>query len=205
MRDKKEKKHVYCVFLLVFCKERTSHMGITKEYKKHASLQPNKIAIKENDRVLTYKEWFESVYKVANWLNEKESKNKTIAIVLENRIEFLQLFAGAAMAGWVCVPLDIKWKQDELKERIAISNPDMIVTGRYKLNDLPDEEGRVIEIDEWKRMIEKYLPTYFPIENVQNAPFIWDSHQDRLGKQKRFYVRNNRGFIVLIVMYMTFI
>ncbi|ARO66472.1 N-terminal part of acyl-CoA synthase [Bacillus cereus] len=26
-------------------------MGITKEYKKHASLQPNKIAIKENDRV----------------------------------------------------------------------------------------------------------------------------------------------------------
>ena len=73
------------------------------------------------------------------------------------------------MTGWVCVPLDIKWKQDELKERIAISNPDMIVTERYKLNDLPDEEGRVIEIDEWKRMIEKYLPTYFPIENVQNA------------------------------------
>ncbi len=59
-------------------------MGITKEYKKYASLQPNKIAIKENDRVLTYKDWFESVCKVANWLNEKESKNKTVAIVLEN-------------------------------------------------------------------------------------------------------------------------
>ncbi|WP_338259401.1 AMP-binding protein, partial [Bacillus anthracis] len=161
-------------------------MGITKEYKKHASLQPNKIAIKENDRVLTYKEWFESVYKVAKWLNEKESKNKTIAIVLENRIEFLQLFAGAAMAGWVCVPLDIKWKQDELKERIAISNPDMIVTERYKLNDLPNEEGRVIEIDEWKRMIEKYLPTYFPIENVQNAPFYMGFTSGSTGKAKAF-------------------
>ena len=66
-------------------------MGITKEYKKHASLQPNKIAIKENDRVLTYKEWFESVCKVASWLNEK-SKNKTIAILLENRIEFYNYF-----------------------------------------------------------------------------------------------------------------
>lgn len=161
-------------------------MGITKEYKKHASLQPNKIAIKENDRVLTYKEWFESVYKVAKWLNEKESKNKTIAIVLENRIEFLQLFAGAAMAGWVRVPLDIKWKQDELKERIAISNPDMIVTERYKLNDLPNEEGRVIEIDEWKRMIEKYLPTYFPIENVQNAPFYMGFTSGSTGKAKAF-------------------
>lgn len=50
MRDKKEKKHVYCVFLLLFCKERTSQMGITKEYKKYASLQTNKIAIKENDQ-----------------------------------------------------------------------------------------------------------------------------------------------------------
>ena len=36
------------------------------------------------------------------------------------------------MAGWICVPLDIRWKQDELKERIAISNPDVIVTERYK-------------------------------------------------------------------------
>ncbi|MDP7988360.1 acyl-CoA synthetase [Bacillus sp. MHSD_36] len=161
-------------------------MGITKEYKKHAFLQPNKIAIKENNRVLTYKEWFESVCKVANWLNGKGSKNKTIAIVLENHIEFLQLFAGAAMAGWVCVPLDIKWKQDELKERIAISNPDVIVTERYKVNDLPGEEGRVIEIDEWKRMIEHYLPTYQPVENVQHAPFYMGFTSGSTGKAKAF-------------------
>ncbi|PFV76396.1 acyl-CoA synthetase [Bacillus sp. AFS059628] len=161
-------------------------MGITKEYKKHAFLQPNKIAIKENNRVLTYKEWFEAVCKVANWLNKKESKNKTIAIVLENRIEFLQLFAGAAMTGWICVPLDIKWKQDELKERIAISNPDVIVTERYKVNDLPDEEKRVIEIDEWKRMIENDLPTYYPVENVQNAPFYMGFTSGSTGKAKAF-------------------
>ncbi|MDM5234736.1 acyl-CoA synthetase [Bacillus cereus] len=161
-------------------------MGITKEYKKHASLQPNKIAIKENDRVLTYKEWFESVRKVANWLNEKESKNKTIAIVLENRMEFLQLFAGAAMAGWICVPLDIKWKKDELKERLAISNPDMVVTERYKLNDISGEEGRVIVIDEWKRMIENYLPTDSTAENVQNTPFYMGFTSGSTGKAKAF-------------------
>lgn len=180
-------------------------MGITKEYKKYASLQPNKIAIKENDRVLTYKDWFESVCKVANWLNEKESKNKTVAIVLENCTEFLQIFAGSAMAGWVCVPLDIKWKRDELKERIAISKPDIIVAEQYRLSDIFCEEGRVIEIEEWKEMIENYLPTYHPVENVQNAPFIWDLHQDRLEKQKHFYVLNSHGYIVLIAMYMIFI
>ncbi|PFZ73130.1 acyl-CoA synthetase [Bacillus toyonensis] len=161
-------------------------MGIIKEYKKHASLQPNKIAIKENDRALTYKEWFESVCKVANWLHVTESKNKTIAIVLENRMEFLQLFAGAAMAGWVCVPLDVKWKKDELKERLAISNPDMVVTERYKLNDISDEEGRVLAIDEWKQRIENYLPTDYPGENVQNAPFYMGFTSGSTGKAKAF-------------------
>ncbi|PEM12578.1 acyl-CoA synthetase [Bacillus toyonensis] len=161
-------------------------MGIIKEYKKHASLQPNKIAIKENDRALTYKEWFESVCKVANWLRVTESKNKTIAIVLENRMEFLQLFAGAAMAGWVCVPLDVKWKKDELKERLAISNPDMVVTERYKLNDISDEEGRVLAIDEWKQRIENYLPTDYPGENVQNAPFYMGFTSGSTGKAKAF-------------------
>ncbi|MDT3495078.1 acyl-CoA synthetase [Bacillus toyonensis] len=161
-------------------------MGIIKEYKKHASLQPNKIAIKENDRALTYKEWFESVCKVANWLRVTESKNKTIAIVLENRMEFLQLFAGAAMAGWICVPLDVKWKKDELKERLAISNSDMVVTERYKLNDISDEEGRVIAIDEWKQIIENYLPTEYPGENVQNAPFYMGFTSGSTGKAKAF-------------------
>ena len=85
--DKKEKKHVRCVSFYYFGKKGRLIWVLQKNIK-HASLQPNKIAIKENDRVLTYKEWFESVYKVANWLNEKESKNKTIVIVLENRIEF---------------------------------------------------------------------------------------------------------------------
>lgn len=161
-------------------------MGITKEYKKYASLQPNKIAIKENDRVLTYKDWYESVCKVANWLNESESKNKTVAIVLENCAEFLQIFAGAAMAGWVCVPLDIKWKRDELKDRLVISKPDVIVAEQYRLNDISYEEGRIIEIEEWKEMIENFLPTYHSVEHVQDAPFYMGFTSGSTGKAKAF-------------------
>ena len=75
MRDEREETRSLRVSFIIL-RERTSHMGITKEYKKHASLQPNKIAIKENDRVLTYKEWFESVCKVASWLDEKSQRIK---------------------------------------------------------------------------------------------------------------------------------
>ena len=52
MRDDKGKKHVNSVFLLLFW---NVSYGYYKRIQKHASLQPNKIAIKENDRVLTYK------------------------------------------------------------------------------------------------------------------------------------------------------
>lgn len=90
------------------------------------------------------------------------------------------------MAGWVCVPLDVKWKKDELKERLAISNPDMVVTERYKLNDISDEEGRVLAIDEWKQRIENYLPTDYPGENVQNAPFYMGFTSGSTGKAKAF-------------------
>ncbi|MFF1994124.1 acyl-CoA synthetase [Bacillus mycoides] len=161
-------------------------MGITKEYKKYASLQPNKIAIKENDRMLTYKDWFESVCKVANWLNEKDTKNKTVAIVLENCAEFLQIFAGAAMAGWVCVPLDIKWKQGELEERIELSNPHIIVAERYRLNDISREGEHILSIDDWKQMIGIYNSTYHTLENVENNPFYMGFTSGSTGKPKAF-------------------
>ena len=35
-------------------------------------------------------------------------------------------------------------------------------------------------------MIENYLPTYNPVESLQNAPFIWDLHQDQQEQQNHF-------------------
>lgn len=90
------------------------------------------------------------------------------------------------MAGWVCVPLDVKWKKDELKERLAISNSDMVVTEGYKLNDILDEERRVFAIDEWKQIIENYLPRDYLGENVQNAPFYMGFTSGSTGKAKAF-------------------
>ncbi len=57
---------IACFFFIIIVKKGRLIWGLQKNIKKHASVQPNKIAIKENDRVLTYKEWFESVCKVAS-------------------------------------------------------------------------------------------------------------------------------------------
>ncbi|MEH6979418.1 MULTISPECIES: acyl-CoA synthetase [Bacillus] len=162
-------------------------MGITLSYIKHTCIHPNKMAIKEKDRLLTYKEWHESVCQVANWLNKEKTTNKTVAILLENRIEFLQIFAGAAMAGWVCVPLDLKWKQDELEARLELANPSIVITSeQYKMSELPRINGTVLSINKWNQMVDNQLNTYHSSESVQNHPFYMGFTSGSTGEAKAF-------------------
>ncbi|PEL33802.1 acyl-CoA synthetase [Bacillus pseudomycoides] len=162
-------------------------MGITLSYIKHTCIHPNKMAIKEKDRLLTYKEWHESVCQVANWFNKEKTTNKTVAILLENRIEFLQIFAGAAMAGWVCVPLDLKWKQDELEARLELANPSIVITSeQYKMSELPRINGTVLSINKWNQMVDNQLNTYHSSESVQNHPFYMGFTSGSTGEAKAF-------------------
>ena len=162
-------------------------VGITLSYIKHTCIHPNKMAIKEKDRLLTYKEWHESVCQVANWLNKEKTTNKTVAILLENRIEFLQIFAGAAMAGWVCVPLDLKWKQDELEARLELANPSIVITSeQYKMSELPRINGTVLSINKWNQMVDNQLNTYHSSESVQNHPFYMGFTSGSTGEAKAF-------------------
>ncbi|PEI92800.1 acyl-CoA synthetase [Bacillus pseudomycoides] len=162
-------------------------MVITLSYIKHTCIHPNKMAIKEKDRLLTYKEWHESVCQVANWLNKEKITNKTVAILLENRIEFLQIFAGAAMAGWVCVPLDLKWKQDELEARLELANPSIVITSeQYKMSELPRINGTVLSVNKWNRMVDNQLNTYHSSESVQNHPFYMGFTSGSTGEAKAF-------------------
>jgi long-chain acyl-CoA synthetase len=102
--------------------------NITESYESFAKIFPNKIAIHTDHQQINYKNWSELVNQTANWLNSLHSENKIIGIHLPNGIPFLQLFAGAAKAGWIAVPLDLKWKTIELEERVKICNPSIIVT-----------------------------------------------------------------------------
>ncbi|MBO1627158.1 acyl-CoA synthetase [Bacillus arachidis] len=162
-------------------------MGIASPYRKHTCIHPDKIAIQEKDRRITYKEWHESVCQVANWLNKEKTMNKTVAILLENRIEFLQIFAGAALAGWVCVPLDLKWKQDELETRLKLANPTIVIAAEQcNMNELPRINGTVLSINEWNQLVGNQLNTYHSSESVQNLPFYMGFTSGSTGEAKAF-------------------
>ncbi|CAG9613506.1 putative acyl--CoA ligase YhfT [Bacillus rhizoplanae] len=169
-------------------------MGITKSYAAHAQYQPNKIAIKIKDREVTYKEWYRSVCQVANWLHKEESANKKIAILLDNSVEFLQIFAGSAMAGWICVPLDPKWNSYELEERLQIVQPSIIVVAQHKRNQLPQTNSKVFSISTWSERITNASITANCVEKVGELPFYMGFTSGSTGKAKAF-LRSQQSWV----------
>ncbi|WP_260631044.1 AMP-binding protein [Bacillus sp. S/N-304-OC-R1] len=101
---------------------------ITDYYEKHAKDFPEKIAIQTASCKISYQNWAERIKKTANWLESLNLPKKTVGILLPNGIPFLQIFAGAASAGWTAVPLDMKWKEAELEKRLLLAAPSLIIT-----------------------------------------------------------------------------
>lgn len=75
--------------------------------------------------------------------------------MVSNGVPFLQLFAGAASAGWTAVPLDPRWSDKECAEKLLLSDADLVIVEdryikrieKYKL-DMP-----VLSLSEWKERI----------------------------------------------------
>lgn len=117
-------------------------VSITETYIKHAQSSPEKIAIQTNNIKISYRAWHEMVSKTANWLDSLTIARPSIGIFLPNGVPFLQLFAGAATAGWTTVLFDLKWTETELQQRLILSQPSILITTRElfpKIQHLPVE------------------------------------------------------------------
>jgi long-chain acyl-CoA synthetase len=101
---------------------------ITSTYKEHVEKNPEKIAIYTECEEINYRDWHHLVCKTANWLSSTLKDDRKVGILLPNGIPFLQLFAGASTAGYIAVPLDVKWKPSELEQRLAIAKPSIVIT-----------------------------------------------------------------------------
>ena len=102
--------------------------SITSIYAEHARQHPEQLAVKTSNREVSWYEWHKLVLQTAGWLQLNKENKKTVGIFMENGLPFLQLFAGAAAAGWTAVPLDPRWNSQELENRLRICSPSLIVT-----------------------------------------------------------------------------
>lgn len=103
-------------------------MTITHTYSSTAETSPGRVAIQTESEQITYHDWDRLVSQTANWLRSQPSMPNRVAILLPNSLAFLQLFAGAAAAGCTAIPIDTRWSPAECKERLSISNADLVVT-----------------------------------------------------------------------------
>ncbi|MDA1475996.1 AMP-binding protein [Bacillus changyiensis] len=102
-------------------------MPITETYQSHAEHDPKKIAIQTEAEIIDYQTWYQLVLRTASWLKRKKRMNERLVFSLPNGVPFLQLFAGAAMAGWTAIPFDQRFSLTECSERLSLCKPDLII------------------------------------------------------------------------------
>jgi len=160
--------------------------GITETYLENKNHFPGKIAIQTPSEQINYQTWHELVCKTANWLDSLHVTRKTIGILLPNGIPFLQLFAGASMAGWIAVPFDSKWTEGELQKRLSLSRPSVFVTANEVLQQVSHIDPSMIT---WNNCLAKI--NHFPVERAQqysvgNLPFYMGFTSGTTGEPKAF-------------------
>ncbi|MFX0140954.1 MAG: AMP-binding protein [Candidatus Hodarchaeota archaeon] len=100
----------------------------------NAKKYPNKLALKDARRQLTFKELNERTNKLANGiLKSGVKKGDKLAILSNNSIEFMEIYVAAAKGGFIIVPLNFRLHPDDIS--FIINNSDakwLFVESRFQ-------------------------------------------------------------------------
>ncbi|OCA92325.1 AMP-binding protein [Pseudobacillus wudalianchiensis] len=167
--------------------------AITSIYADHACRHPQQLAIKTLNREVSWRDWHALVRQTANWLELKKKHNKTVGILMENGLPFLQLFAGAAAAGWTAVPLDLRWNSHELEKRLRICSPSLIVTTGSFHKKIDSMRFSVFTWDKVSGEIDR-MHAYSGEEVEEESPFYMGFTSGSTGEPKAF-IRSHRSWL----------
>ncbi|MDM5320802.1 acyl-CoA synthetase [Bacillus altitudinis] len=125
---------------------------ITESYTLHKEMNPDHIAIFDGQKRITYQDWYERVRLSAQWLQQTAHEKKRVAFLLSNGVSFLQIFAGAASAGWTAIPLDTRWSREECVEKLLLSGATLVIVEDRYLNRFEkySEDVQVLSLSVWK-------------------------------------------------------
>jgi fatty-acyl-CoA synthase len=82
----------------------------------HARLSPHRIGARDLERSMTFHQWNARACRLANaLLGLGLSKGDRVAILAYNTVEWLEIYAAAAKAGLVAVPLNFRLVGKEIR------------------------------------------------------------------------------------------
>jgi acyl-CoA synthetase (AMP-forming)/AMP-acid ligase II len=148
--------------------------------RTNAQKYPNKLAVKDSNRSLTNEEYDTRTNKLANGLLARGlRKGDKIAVLSNNRIEFMEIYAAAAKAGLIIVPLNFRLLPKDLYWIVKNAECKMvIVESRYY----------DITITNWDLVIEFGLDTLIHIV-IGDIPVKdnWGYYEDIINDEEDNY------------------
>ncbi|QQK76200.1 AMP-binding protein [Salicibibacter cibarius] len=139
-------------------------MNVAKGLSNYAKHHPADVAIVARDEKRTYKAFDKTTDKIARRLIAYSNyENFRAAFLIPNNIRFLELFIGAAKAGWTAVTLDPKWTTEELEKCLKNTSLHLLFvdsTLEHKIASLSFDRERIIcsNNDRWLNEGPEQIP-----------------------------------------------
>jgi long-chain acyl-CoA synthetase len=129
-----------------------------------------KTAVAMGDSRLSYAQLDEASNKVANALvGMGVSKGDRVAMLLSNSPEFVAIYFGVVKIGAIAVPLDIRYKIDELTSMFNNCRPKVLVSESPTLEPVVPALGRFSYIEQVIDLSGKYGGKFISYQEVMSA------------------------------------
>ncbi|RZT21325.1 AMP-binding protein [Fictibacillus sp. BK138] len=168
-------------------------MLITDTIKKSALLYPEKTAIQMGEERISYQDLNKNLKRIAAFFRKQpfEEPQGKVALYLPNGIDFLQYFLGAISAGWISIPLDLKWKESELNERLGQSQPDLITTTEELQNKITYKGSKLTSVSS----LEKQEPIEEINSNSEGESLFYMGFTSGSTGIPKCFVRSHRSWV----------
>jgi acyl-CoA synthetase (AMP-forming)/AMP-acid ligase II len=142
------------------------HIG--EKLKANAERFPDKLAVKDDFRSLTFKQFNERACRLANGLRVLGlKKGDRLAIVSQNRVEWMEIYAACAKSGIVAVP--INWR--------LVGNDIVYIVDHADARALIVHDSFVPEVEKVKKELRD-VRNFIHIGPMDRLPAGWISYED---------------------------
>lgn len=89
---------------------------------------PDKVAVADNSKIVTYKEFYTDVCKIASWISiNLKTQKRPIVVLMKNSSNALKTFWGITLSKNIYVPIDSSVPKQRLDTIVSIVNPVAII------------------------------------------------------------------------------
>lgn len=131
-------------------------MNFSRAIRHYALTQPNRLAVADPWRQLTYGQLWEAVRRAAWMLWDKRVRSgDRVLVISRNRIEFVVLYLATLHTGAVLAPVNYRLSSGEIDQLIDIVDPALVVIERETERDHTPEAMSLTDVSDAPALAEE--------------------------------------------------